>query len=487
MKKFLKSLAFAFVGIMALSSCEDVPAPYIMPEKPSVGNGIGYTSASLKSGWSSMAVNGLNDPWSQGSTYTQATGSQKWDGENRSYKEVEGYLFSPSLNTTSENGKVFTTFDYCVGYTSGATGDPDYKDHIKMYVSKTYQDGDQFVKEQWEEMPFEATFTSTDWTLTTVSVAVPEAYINQENVHFAYWFYAPANKSCTFELKNFKLADTEYVEPAIGDETDAIAVTCAEAVEIINSLEDGATSAETYSVTGYITDVFNSKNKGQQSFWMADTKDGGKILQAFYANLPEGVDKFTAGSKVKITGKLTRYIDKNSKLVPEVANPQVEILEAGGEGGGDNGDNGDKGDDGKVSQSKNGTTLTFTLKDGEIGSNSGMIDLGAYGVAQGLTDGTTVESVTLSDGGTITFSAGTNTNAPKYYSKTKGLRIYGSNIVAIEGKAEIAKVDITCDGADYMGDDAITVAVSGNTWTITNSGSSTTQLRAQTITVTYVK
>ena len=33
-------------------------------------------------------------------------------------------------------------------------------------------------------------------------------------------------------------------------------ITCAKAVELCNALADNASSAETYAVTGYITDVF---------------------------------------------------------------------------------------------------------------------------------------------------------------------------------------------------------------------------------------
>ena len=82
------------------------------------------------------------------------------------------------------------------------------------------------------------------------------------------------------------------------------AVTCAEAAALCNELSDGETSTETYEITGYITDVFANISKGQQSFWMADAKDGGKIIQAYWANLPEGVESFKKGTKVKITGKL---------------------------------------------------------------------------------------------------------------------------------------------------------------------------------------
>ncbi len=110
--------------------------------------------------------------------------------------------------------------------------------------------------------------------------------------------------------------------------TEAIEISCAKAVELCAALADGATSAETYSVTGYITDVFATVSKGQQSFWMADTQDGGKVLQAYWANLPEGVAGFQKGTKVKITGQLLKYV-KDGNVTTEIKNADVVILEAG--------------------------------------------------------------------------------------------------------------------------------------------------------------
>lgn len=107
-------------------------------------------------------------------------------------------------------------------------------------------------------------------------------------------------------------------------------ITCAEAAELCGKLTDGSQSAETYVITGYITDVFANTNNNQQSFWMADTKDGGKVVQAFWANLPEGVEKFTVGSKVTITGKLLKYVKPDGTVITEVKNPTVTIVETGG-------------------------------------------------------------------------------------------------------------------------------------------------------------
>lgn len=121
--------------------------------------------------------------------------------------------------------------------------------------------------------------------------------------------------------------------PPVGDVVD---VTCTEAVELTNALDNGATSTETYTVTGYITEVIGSVSRNQQTFWMADTKDGGRVFEAFYANLPEGVSAFTAGAKVKITGQLLKYVNTSGQVTPEIKNANVVILEQGdgGQGGG---------------------------------------------------------------------------------------------------------------------------------------------------------
>ena len=120
--------------------------------------------------------------------------------------------------------------------------------------------------------------------------------------------------------------------PGGGDEpsTEVVDITCAQAVELCAALADNASSAETYAITGYITDVIAKISNGQQSFWLSDNNDGQKMVQAFYANLPEGVEKFVAGSKVKITGKLIKYVKgEGVEAITEVKNADVEILEAG--------------------------------------------------------------------------------------------------------------------------------------------------------------
>lgn len=325
MKKYFKTLVMATMGLFALAACEDVPAPYDIPgsgEDP-VTDEI-YSSNNLSTGWNTYCIGNYN-PWSQGSSYTQATGYQAWDGGAKSNKEVTGWLVSPSIKTVVPSGKAKFSFDNTIRYTNNVS---TWKKNHKIYISKDYTGGTPEVNGTWEEIAWNAEASPySDWTLyTSGEIQIPEEFVNEENVHIAFWFYAPASVSTTWELMNFVVKEGEAgVNPE--PDPDAIEVTCAEAAEICNALEDGATSAETYAVTGYITDVFDKISNNQQSFWMADEKDGGKVLQAYWANLPAGVTGFVKDSKVKIFGQLMKYV-KDGNVTVEIKNADVIILES---------------------------------------------------------------------------------------------------------------------------------------------------------------
>ena len=140
--------------------------------------------------------------------------------------------------------------------------------------------------------------------------------------------YVNSAGNVTCEIKN---ADVVILENGGGDVPPVVGmdITCAQAVELTNALPDGTISEETYSVTGYITELLGSVSRNQQSFWMADTKDGGKVFEAYWANLPEGIAEFKVGMKVKITGQLMKYV-KNEVVTAEIKNADVVILEDGG-------------------------------------------------------------------------------------------------------------------------------------------------------------
>ena len=102
-----------------------------------------------------------------------------------------------------------------------------------------------------------------------------------------------------------------------------IAATCAEAAAAMPA-EKNATTAETYIVTGYITETNGTISKEQQCFWMDDEKGSKKTIQGYWCNLPEGEkDKaLKVGDKITVTGKIMNYNN-----TPEIKNGDVAIIE----------------------------------------------------------------------------------------------------------------------------------------------------------------
>lgn len=104
-------------------------------------------------------------------------------------------------------------------------------------------------------------------------------------------------------------------------------ITCAEAAEIALALtENNVPTTEVYRVTGYVTDTNGNLSRGQQIFWLADAKDGGKVFEGYWCNIPEGEAALAVGDKVAITGNLMKY-----NTTPEMKNGDTEIIERSSE------------------------------------------------------------------------------------------------------------------------------------------------------------
>lgn len=117
----------------------------------------------------------------------------------------------------------------------------------------------------------------------------------------------------------------ESSEVASKTYSKAVVLTCAEAQEKTLALPNTNPTDETYAVVGYITEIIGTVSRNQQSFWMADTKDGGQVFQAFYANLPEGISEFKEGMKIRMVGHLMKFGSKPT--IAEMKNGDVTILD----------------------------------------------------------------------------------------------------------------------------------------------------------------
>lgn len=114
----------------------------------------------------------------------------------------------------------------------------------------------------------------------------------------------------------------------------AAEVTVAQALEIINALEDGKTTSEEYTVKGFIVGTPDFQRKADNSLYgncnfdIADSKGGSTTLTVFRAKSFEN-KSFTEedvaapilkeGDEVVLTGNLQKYV-KNETVTPELKN-----------------------------------------------------------------------------------------------------------------------------------------------------------------------
>lgn len=137
-----------------------------------------------------------------------------------------------------------------------------------------------------------------------------------------------------------------------------------------------------------------------------------------------------------------------------------------------------------------GTTVTLSNAAATTTGASVELDLNAAG----LVNEAAVETVKFSDGSTVNFDANGQQNGPKFYTKTKGVRVYANNKLIFKGIKKIKQIVMTCDsynGTNYVGNATATIEFSGTTATYTNLFTETTgggvQLRVKTIKIVYAE
>ena len=137
-----------------------------------------------------------------------------------------------------------------------------------------------------------------------------------------------------------------------------------------------------------------------------------------------------------------------------------------------------------------GTTVTLSNAAATTTGASVELDLNAAG----LVNQAAVETVKFSDGSTVTFDANGQENGPKFYTNTKGVRVYANNKLIFKGIKKIKQIVMTCDsynGTNHVGNATATIKFSGTTATYTNLFTETTgggvQLRVKTIKIVYAE
>ena len=216
-----------------------------------------------------------------------------YDSETEILTYPEVYVEVPASSKTALNG----TYEvWYAGYWKSA------KDSVESDLNATEAVGSITFKNVDSEGNYEVTlsFTAADGNTYT------------------------ANE--TVEVWAFDV-DNDYADITLNESGSIPAgdmLTCAEAAQI--AAANGYKGTTEVTVYGYVTELINDKvdNNGnqKQSFWMADTENGGQQFEAYWAFVPE---KFAVGDRVSVTGILQNY---NGTI--EIADGQAARMNEGG-------------------------------------------------------------------------------------------------------------------------------------------------------------
>lgn len=133
---------------------------------------------------------------------------------------------------------------------------------------------------------------------------------------------------------NLTKDDVTLIEAGQPWAVPTIKKTVAEAITVINALEDGKTTEDVYEIEGYITAVTTAWSAQYKniSYTIGDTADAAAtaVITVFRSQVTEGTDgsALKAGDKVKVVGNLQKYV-KESVMTPELTSGKTTLLEAG--------------------------------------------------------------------------------------------------------------------------------------------------------------
>lgn len=499
-------MALAMAAV-TFTSCEDVPAPY---DYPGTGGGSTtegvYLDQSFATDLGEFKSFGTNDNIKWTIDYKSAciTGYKDFDGDGTKSNEAGvTYLVSPEIDLTKAN-KAYIEMNHAMKYERA-----DVNANNTLLISNNYTDDP--TKATWTPIAYPTTglndASTKEFVFVTSAANIPAEFIGQK-VRIAFRHTCTDKQSSTWEIKTLSVKEGEVengggeVTPTpgegTGEGTEASPYDVTKALAIIAS---GSASENDVYVSGIVSTVseIETSKFGNATYNISvDGKTNSELIifHGYYL----GGAKFTAtdqlkvGDKVVVCGKLIKFYEKsemaqgnklislNGKKAEEGGTtPGGEEKPGGGETGGE-----EKPGGGAVE----GNTLTVEAS------------------AMGIENGTAMPTITLTDGTKLTFDAGGNQNAPKYYNAGKNIRMYPKNSMTITATKNIEKVEFVVDvysGVTYnaSGDvsaepgkveiqdtNIIISGISGKSTKFTNTSTTTgaaSQVRIKTIKITYAK
>lgn len=462
MKKYIFSVLMAAMAAFTFSSCEDVPEPYTMPTKPETGG----TTEGVAKGTGTAA-----DPYN---SVAVANYCKTLEAGVESDKEV--YI----------KGKVVSIKEqFSTSFGNGSFYIADDETSEKFYIFRSLYLGNR----KW---------TTNDPELKEGDEVVVCAKVMN------YMGNTPetvANKTYLVSL-NGKTAggttpDTPTAGEAKGDGTAANPFNSVAAQKYTAALEAGVVTDKEFYIKGKVQSIKNqfSADFGNGSFYIADDANSTQfyIFRIYYfggEKWKEGDMTLKEGDEIVVCAKLVNYMGNT----PET-NQGGKLISVNGKTSGEGGGTPDTPSKPDTPATGEGLTIdgtTVTLSNAAATTTGTSVELNLNTL--GLANQAAVETVKFSDGSTVTFDANGQENGPKFYTNTKGVRVYANNKLIFKGIKKIKQIVMTCDsynGINYVGNATATIEFSDKTATYTNLYTESTgggvQLRVKTIKIIYAE
>lgn len=448
--KAIFKLAFAFVALLSFAACSDVPMPYEQPGTDNGGDEPGTETVAKGTGTQA-------DPYNVAAALkvvnALASGEETptaiyVKGAVKQIKQIETELYGNAnyYITDDGNNEIYIFQSYYLG-------------NRKFTASDKLEVGDTVV--------VYGKFTNYNGN-TPETVGKGTSYIYSLNGKTA----------------GGTTPDTPAEGEATGDGTKDHPYNSVAANKYTSSLASGAESDKDIYIKGKVVSVKEQYGTqfGNATFYISDDGKADNqfcVFRALYLNNEKYASGATLnpGDEVVVCGKVTNYMGNT----PETVQGKAYLVSLKSNGGGTTPD-----------KPETGADISINASD------------------FGLDDAKDMGEQTLSDGTTLTFDKGSNSNGPKYYKTAGGtIRMYPNNSVTINaGSKKVATIVLTCDsykGTDYTAEGKLTSTsgkvnlsdliytisdINASSLTLTNSETGTggkTQVRIKTITITYAK
>ena len=493
MKKYIFSVLMAAMAAFTFSSCEDVPEPYTQPTKPdapSAGEPKGAGTAADPFNIAGIIKYIENGGSADQEVYTKGkVVSVKAGSFDASFGSLKYYI--------SDDGTTANQFYVYNGYAG--------PNRTKFSGEDALKPGDEVVicgkaknyngTNEYDTGNYLVSLNGKPTSGSTTPDTPTDGYINETFSKSFGSFTAKTIKGTAWVIDSYGYAK------ATGYDFNSKTTTPSESYIVSKAIDLSASKSATLEfsyILRYVTKNGAAVEGVKNQVLITDNYTGDPATTKWTditGTMKEGVD-WTTWETYKhdlsaFKGKKNVVIALHYACAASSGTWEVKNLSVK-EATGGTPDTPSKPD---TPATKDGITIdgtTVTLSNAAATTTGANVELDLNAV--GLVNEAAVETVKFSDGSTVNFYANGQENGPKFYTKTKGVRVYANNKLIFKGIKKIKQIVMTCDsynGTNYVGNATATIEFSGTTATYTNLFTETTgggvQLRVKTIKIVYAE